>query len=186
MNLADRTIQDVLLHFDETKKIARRRYHEFVKKGIDQGIRPEFQGGGLVRSAGGNKAGLLGRQKEEREKGDARILGSGDFVGNILFEADKRQEDRFVKRIPLPELISRISNHLETDEDEVLCGNRKERNCEARALISFLGTKKMGYKFNDIAETLGIHPVTAGRCAEKGEKLIENYEGIWNILDKHS
>jgi hypothetical protein len=42
----------------------------------------------------------------------------------------------------------------------------------------------MGYKFNDIAELLGIypvkceayltkiHPVTAGRCAEKGKKLI--------------
>ena len=153
----------------------------------------------MVRSAGGNKAGLLGRQKEERDppdsseapdggrgKGDARILGSGDFVGNILFEADKRQEYRFVKRIPLPELISRISNHLETDEDEVLCGNRKERNCEARALISFLGTKKMGYKFTDIAETLGIHPVTAGRCAEKGKKLVDNDDRIWDILEKRS
>jgi len=184
--LAEKTIEDVFLHFGETKKVARRRYREFVKKGIEQGIRPEFQGGGLVRSAGGNKAGLLGRQKEEREKGDARILGSGDFVGNILFEADKRQEYRFVKRIPLPELISRISNHLETDEDEVLCGNRKERNCEARALISFLGSKKMGYKFNDIAETLGIHPVTAGRCAEKGKKLVDNDDRIWDILAKRS
>ncbi len=136
----------------------------------------------LVRSAGGNKAGLLGRAKEEREKGDARILGSGDFVGNILFEADKRQEYRAVKRIPLPELISKISNHLEADEDEVLCGNRKEKNCEARALISFLAAKKMGYRFNAIAETLGIHPVTAGRCAERGKKLIDNDDGTWDIL----
>jgi len=166
-NLADRTIQDVLLHFGKTAKVARRRYREFLKKGIAQGRRPEFQGGGLVRSAGGDKAGLLGRKKEEREKGDARILGSGDFVGNILFEADKRQEYRFVKRIPLPELISKISNHLVTDEDELLCGNRKERNCEARALISFFAGRKMGYRFNEVAETLGIHPVTAGRCAEK-------------------
>jgi hypothetical protein len=37
----------------------------------------------LARSAGGNKSGLLGRKKEEREKGDARILGSGDFVEEI-------------------------------------------------------------------------------------------------------
>ena len=44
----------------------------------------------------------------------------------------------------------------------------------------------MGYKFNDISETLGIHPVTAGRCAEKGKKLIDNYEGIWDILEKRS
>ncbi|MDZ7696654.1 MAG: transposase [Deltaproteobacteria bacterium] len=67
-SLAEKTIEDVLLHFGETQKVARRRYREFVEKGIAQGRRPEFQGGGLVRSAGGKKAGLLGRSKEEREK----------------------------------------------------------------------------------------------------------------------
>jgi hypothetical protein len=34
--------------------------------------------------------------------------------------------------------------------------------------------------------TLGIHPVTAGRCAEKGKKLIDNYEGVWDILEERS
>ena len=84
-SLAEKTIEDVLLHFGETKKVARRRYRQFVKNGIDQGRRPELQGGGLVRSAGGNKAGLLGRKKGEREKGDERILGSGDFASPITF-----------------------------------------------------------------------------------------------------
>jgi hypothetical protein len=53
----------------------------------------------------------------------------------------------------------------------------------------------MGYKFNEIADTLkiypvkcvayltGVHPVTAGRCAEKGWKLLDNYEGMWEVLD---
>ena len=185
-SLAEKTIEDVLLHFGETQRVARRGYRDFVEKGISQGRRPELQGGGLVRSAGGNKAGLLGRKADEREKGDARILGSGDFVGNILSEADKSLEYKFVKRIALPELVARISNHLETDKNEVLCGNRKEKNCEARALISFFAAKKMGYRFNDVAETLGIHPVTAGRCAEKGKKLVDNDDGIWDILDKRS
>jgi len=44
----------------------------------------------------------------------------------------------------------------------------------------------MDYKFNDIAEILGIHPVTAGRCAEKGGKLIDNDWRIWDILEKRS
>ncbi|MDZ7696664.1 MAG: transposase [Deltaproteobacteria bacterium] len=185
-SLAEKTIEDVLLHFGETQKVARRRYRDFVEKGIPQGRRPELQGGGLVRSAGGNKAGLLGRKADEREKGDARILGSGDFVGNILSEADKGLEYKFIKRIPLPELVARISNHLETDKNEVLCGNRKAKNCEARALVSFFAAKKMGYRFNDVAETLGIHPVTAGRCAEKGKKLVDNDDGIWDMLEKRS
>jgi len=31
-----------------------------------------------------------------------------------------------------------------------------------------------------------VHPVTAGRCAEKGKKLIDNYEGVWGILEERS
>jgi len=78
--LAEKTIEDVLLHFGETKKVARRRYRQSVENGIDQGKRPELQGSGLVRSAGGNKSGLLGRKRGDRERDDARILGSGDFA----------------------------------------------------------------------------------------------------------
>ena len=104
-SLAGKTIKDVLLHFGDTVKVSRRRYRQFVNNGIDQGKRPELQGGGLVRpacharakgllnlidvekgngtvkkqmevearagrSAGGDKTGLLGRKKEEREKED--------------------------------------------------------------------------------------------------------------------
>jgi len=85
--LAEKTIEDILLLFGANLGEARKRYRHFVKQGVDQGTRPELQGGGLVRSAGGNKVGLLGREKEEREKGDERILGSGDFVNEALRRA---------------------------------------------------------------------------------------------------
>jgi hypothetical protein len=41
-------------------------------------------------------------------------------------------------------------------------------------------------QYSIVNPTLGIHPVTAGRCAEKGKKLIDNYEGVWDILEKLS
>ena len=144
---------------------------------------PKLQGGGLVRSAGGNKASLLGRKKEEREKGDERVLGSGDFVEAILSDSDYIQRPKTLRRVPLFELVDKISGFLETEKDEVMSGNRKQKNCYARDLISFIAVQNMGYKFHDIARVLNIHPVTAGRCAEKGKKLVDNYEGIWDILE---
>ena len=42
-----------------------------------------------------------------------------------------------------------------------------------------VASKNMGYKFNEIAGILDIHPVTEGRCAEKGKKMVDNYEEIW-------
>ena len=51
ISLAEKTIEDVLLHFGNTFKIARRRYRQFVEKGIKHGRRTDLQGGGLVRPA---------------------------------------------------------------------------------------------------------------------------------------
>ncbi|WDN89383.1 hypothetical protein BuS5_02351 [Desulfosarcina sp. BuS5] len=82
-------------------------------------VSPEFQGGGLVRSAGGEKAGLLGRRKEEREKGDQRILGSGDFVGDVLKKAGEQLESMTKKLSPstVSQNIEKGKNFLDRDED---------------------------------------------------------------------
>jgi len=76
----------------------------------------------LVRSSGGTKLGLLGRKKEERERGDARILGSGNFVTDALA-------------------------------------------CAA-----------------EVARSLSISRVNAGRCAERGKKVLDNYEALKDIV----
>ena len=80
LTLAEKTVDEVLRHFGSALNDARQHYRAFVEKGIKQGRRPEFQGGGLIRSSGGDRAGLLGQKKEDREKSDQRILGSGDFA----------------------------------------------------------------------------------------------------------
>jgi len=173
MNLADRTIQDVLLHFGKTKKVARRRYREFVEKGNSQGTRPEFQGGGLVRSAGGNKAGLLGRPKEEREKGDARILGSGEFVNEALRQAGEEWEKSYRTKIPLEELIKTVASHLNVRETSIVSASRKKDVSEARGLICCLAVNDFGYSTAEVGRALGVRRVSAGQCVVRGEKMLD-------------
>jgi len=76
------------------------------------------------RSAGGDKRGLLGRKKGERDlpasperaqardggrgKGDQRILGSGDFVSNVMKDANEALDQTAKFDISLDELISRV------------------------------------------------------------------------------
>ena len=99
------------------------------------------------------------------------------FLGSILADSGQIKGYKFLRKVPLPELVVKVSTYLDADKDAILSGNRRLKNCHARDLISFVAAKSMSYKFNDISDTLGIHPVTAGRCAEKGKKLIYNYEG---------
>jgi putative transposase len=77
----------VLEWVDRTEGPAKRAYRAFVKKGIVLGQRPELVGGGLIRSMGGWSAVKSLRRSGDREKGDARILGSSEFVMQVIGEA---------------------------------------------------------------------------------------------------
>lgn len=93
----------MLLHFGDTKRAARRTYREFVKKGMDHGRRPEFQGEGLVRPG--------------RGKGDKRIPGSGEFVGHILADSEKIEGYEFLRKVSLSGLVEKVSTYLDADDE---------------------------------------------------------------------
>ena len=180
-SLAEKTVEDVLKHFGETLKIALRRYRQFVKKGIDQGVRPELQGGGLVRSAGGDKRGLLGRKIGEREKGDERILGSGDFVNEALRKAGVDWEKRSENKMLLAELIQKVASHLGLRKESILSGNRRRKISEARSMISYLAINNMGYSASEVGRALSINRENASRGAARGKKTIDKYEYLKDI-----
>ena len=69
---------------------ARRRYRAYIEKGVGMGRRPEFTGGGMIRSVGGWDAVKAMRRGQLRLKGDERILGDSDFVENVLKYADEQ------------------------------------------------------------------------------------------------
>jgi len=177
--LAEKTIEDVLLHFGETKRVARRRYRQFVKSGIDQGKRPEFQGGGLVRSSGGNKAGLLGRKKEEREKGDARILGSGDFVSRTLHESNKAFEKQNLQRPPIKAIIDEVISHFKISPIALFSGSRNGQVSKARAAISYLAVREAGYTQKEVSTGLNVSRIAVRNSLIRGEKDLDMCKQIW-------
>ena len=184
-SLAEKTVEDVLQYFGKNLKEARRRYRQFVEKGIKQGRREDLQGGGLIRSSGGDKAGLLGLKKEDREKSDQRILGSGDFVNQVLKDADNLAERKNKNRIKLSELISRVCQELKLVEDEIYSCSRKRIVSRARCIISFLAVREMGYKTTEVARGLTVGQPNISRAVEKGRRLISEEKNIKeNVLYK--
>ena len=149
-SLAEKTVEDVLQYFGKSLKEARRRYRQFVEKGIKQGRREDLQGGGLVRSAGGDKRGLLGRKKEEREKGDQRILGSGDFVANVIKDANEVLDQTAKFDIPLDELICRVCAKLEIRVKDLMSKSRKHCLSQARGVVCYLTVDELGYRGDDV------------------------------------
>ncbi len=67
--------------------------------GYHQGSRPDLVGGGFLRSTGGWIALKECQRRGDYIKGDERILGSSDFVTQVLKKADEAlKQDNCAKK----------------------------------------------------------------------------------------
>jgi len=95
--------------FNEKLVTARRRYRDFVQKGIAQGRRPDLVGGGLLRNHGGWASIKALRKAGAYQKGDERILGESPFVEQVLSEANEEFEED--TDLPLRALALKVLEH---------------------------------------------------------------------------
>jgi methionine-R-sulfoxide reductase len=79
----------VLRFFGENEVRAREAYRLFLAEESRRGQQPELTGGGLIRSTGGWSEVKSLRQRGEKQFSDERILGSGEFVREILDQAEE-------------------------------------------------------------------------------------------------
>jgi REP element-mobilizing transposase RayT len=181
-SLAEKTVEDILRYFGDSLREARTNYRRFVEKGIKHGRREDLQGGGLIRSAGGDKAVLLGQKKEERENGDARILGSGDFVVQALKRANELHERSIKSWISLNELIKRVSKDRNIDLKDLISSKRKKDISNIRAIISYLAAIELRHSGAKIASELRLSEKSVSRCIERGKKLVDNDKKLLEYL----
>jgi len=170
-SLAEKTIEDVLLHFGDKLGEARRRYRQFVEKGVDQGSRPELQGGGLVRSAGGDVSVLSSNRKEERELSDERILGSGDFVSATLQQSERFLEKKYLPKRPIEELIEFVAKRLSIEPELICSGSRQQKYSEARSLVAWLAVEEVGHPAAEVARFLGISRMGVQKAVIRGREF---------------
>ena len=134
------------------------------------------------RSAGGDKGALLGRKKAEHERGDERILGSGDFVSEIIQESEKRWEETTWDRITLAALIQEVAEHMGISPSALLSQSRDRNISRARAIISYLAVKEAGYTQTEIENHLNISRIGVRNSILRGEKIVDICQKIWKEI----
>jgi hypothetical protein len=165
----------VLRLFDEKVGLARRRYAEYVKKGIEQGKRPDLIGGGLLRSQGGWAGVKDLRDAGDCQKGDERILGDGDFVTQVLRDAEENYARKYrlkAKGWELEHVLDRITELLHVSREEVLDSSKVRLRVEARGLLCYWATKELNITQIYLAERLAITQSAVSRAVRKGEALM--------------
>jgi len=157
----DRDWQDTpyVLSFFGTAPEARKNYREFVEQGVALGKRPELVGGGLIRSMGGWFEVLALRRMGTKEASDQRILGDGEFVGQLLEEMDDmgRENLRLTnRRMDLAVLAEKVCEVHGIKAGELRSGSRRDEIVKARRVFSVLAVKELGYSGAEVARYLGV------------------------------
>ena len=146
----------------------------FVEKGISEGKRPEFTGGGLLRSIGGWMA-LKGFQKSGiRVKGDERILGDSDFVKDVLKAAEEAFEQKYeleAKGYDFERVVNRVAEVLDMEVEDVLRMGKSPQTVKARSLLCFWAHRKLGMTTIEIGRRLKMSQSAISRLSLRGERI---------------
>jgi len=170
----------VLSCFGKKDSDSRRNYSLYVKKGIDQGRRPELVGGGWVRSLGGWSAIKKMRLKgQDRVKGDERILGDGEFVTALLSEANEKFERRYELKglgYDLKKISQKVSKIYDVEIEEIYSRGRRKVQVEARDVLCYWAVRELGISCTDLAQRLEMSQPGVGYAVNRGEKIAKKHK----------
>lgn len=162
---------DYVLHqFNDTKRKARNAYRRFVGDGFDMGRRPELTGGGLIRSKGGWSQVVSARRSGRKEEYDERILGSGDFVNEVLKEAEGKTLLQLKLRRTgktLTKIIDQECARADIRPQELRGGSRRRIVSALRIKIAKRGLDDLGLSLAEIARHVGVSTSGIARAIKR-------------------
>ena len=155
--------EEVLLRFSSRLSFARRRYRQFVTDGAAQGSREEWGEGGLRRSSW--------RTKEEDSEAifDQRVLGSADFVEQVLQDSETAQ---MIPALPIGELIQRVAQAFDLSPESLGLRKRSRPVVKARSVLCYFAVREMGISGEKVGRKLNISRAGVSYAADRGEALL--------------
>ncbi|MEI8031969.1 MAG: transposase [Chlorobiaceae bacterium] len=164
--------ESVLRFFGEDKRAARKAYRLFVDEQSKIGKQDELTGGGLIRSMGGWSEVKSAIKRSERQFSDERILGSGDFVKEVLDQAEAAIKDQ----IPTSEreaeadaVLSRRCGEAGIAIEALQGGSRRKELARLRKELAFHFVKRFGLSYAETARKLGISTSAVSRILAHAE-----------------
>ena len=164
----------VLKLFIDKRSTARHLYKIFVQKGIPEGKRPEFTGGGLIRSSGGWSVIKSLRRANIHFKSDERILGDSDFVERVLKAAEESFERKYQLKsqgYDIDKLADRVAEIFAIKPDEIFQPGKQPVKVKARSLLCYWAVMELGFTMVELASKLNISQPAVSICVQRGDRL---------------
>ena len=94
-------------------------------------------------------------------------------MNEALSKAGENWENSTRKKMPVEQMIRKVSKHLDLKESSIVSAGRRRVVSEARGIICCLAINDHGYSAKEVANALGLRRVSAGQCVVRDEKILE-------------
>jgi putative transposase len=162
----------ILARFSDKTESARTLYRTFVTNGVTEGQRNDLAGGGLIRS---NKGWRPAKDSAHR-KGDERILGSSDFVLEVMKAAGQTWERTHALKIDgidftaVNEHVARLFN---LSPEEILLPGKYPNRVAARSVLCYFLVRELGSTATAVAQKLGLSQPAVTIAVSRGQAIVK-------------
>jgi len=160
----------VLSWFGRAERAAIKAYRQYVKEGLPQGRRPELVGGGLIRSLGGWAEVQAVQRRKDPVLTDERVLGSGEFVEQMLAAGGDQLRTRHARARALRKAQEIIRDRCEREQistEELRMGSRRRKVSVVRGHLAAHLVARLGLSLADTARSLGVSASGIAKLLER-------------------
>ena len=171
-SLAAQDCNFVLAQFATETISARRNYRQFVVDGLREHENLDLDGNGLRRSRDGwQLVPTLDRGREEWEF-DERILGSSQFVAQVLDQvADQRLSPPVDTEALLGKLCQEVASFFAVTEAEIATSTHRPQVVAARAVLCDIAVRHHSISTSAVARHLSISRTSVVRAINKAPSV---------------
>lgn len=163
---------EILARFGKTISSSRTHYRAFVEDGIAMGRRNDLIGSGQHQRP------VTSDQSAENLR-DSRVLGSGDFVEQLLIQTESQPT---ISKLSLDEIIERVCGKFALSRTELTSQSRVQHLANARSIICHVAFT-CGHRGVDIAHHLGITGSGVTMAARRGAMVISEHPELIAMMN---
>jgi len=167
-------IDEVLGRFGSHAATPTSGYERFIVDGWNEGHREELEGGGLIRSLGGMAGALQAARDNHRQLSDVRVLGDGNFVQEVLRQAETAENQQHdLQTLSLESLAKAVAHLLEIAPESIQEKRRDREASRAKSLVLYAATEWLGRTLKQVAGYTRISLGCASRARLRGKSLAD-------------
>ena len=112
-------------------------------------------------------------------KGDERILGGGDFVENMLAQAEEDLERKYrleAEGYDFNMVVERVAHLMGLKREEVLLPGKYKKVVEARGVVCYWAVRELSISQGVLARKFGISQPAISMAVKRGEQVVNSHD----------